>query len=223
MRSISQSGLPSMVARDLGYLEPDSAAWYAARQERIGGSDIGAICGWSPYADREAIMSRKLETQVPPDKLSKGKDRGKRLEDAVVGWMLDKTNAELDKTALHHTFVDVDRDWMLFNPDALATVKGEKAIFEAKTTAERSEERGWGRAGTDKFPLGYQAQCMWGMGILGYETAYLGVLGGTHNGRPDLGFALYKIKFDKDLFMRLVQKGEEFINEMNERKELLWA
>lgn len=210
-----------MGARDLGCFVPDSPEWYAERQYRVGGSDIGAICGWSPYADREAIMRHKLEFQTPPEKLSKGKDRGNRLEAAVLSWMQDKVGAGELETG--HTYVDADRDWMLFNPDALTVVKEKRVIFEAKTTAEESVENMWGRAGTDKFPLGYQAQCTWGMGILGYEMAYLGVLHGTKNGRPDLGFSLYKIKFNQDLFDKLVLKGQEFIDEMYERKDLLWA
>lgn len=210
-----------MAARDLGEFVPDSPEWYAARQSRVGGSDIGAICGWSPYGTYESIMERKLEPQGPAEKLSKGKDRGHRLEEAVLTWMRDKTGAGRLDTG--HTFVDTERDWMLFNPDALTIVKSEPVIFEAKTTAEETTENGWGRAGTDKFPLAYQTQCTWGMGILGYKVAYLGVLHGTKNGRPDLGFSLYKIKFNQDLFDKLVQKGQAFIEDMYERKELMWA
>ena len=211
------------MARDLGFVgEPNSPGWMEARQSRIGGSDIGAICGWSRFDTREEIIQRKLGN-LPEKALTPAMDRGNRLEEPVLLWLQDKLGLQIDRDAHKHTFVHDEHDWMVYNPDGIAyTDDGTMIVLEAKTCSDRSTEFMWGRAGGQKFPTSYQAQVTWGMGIMGCKTAYLGVLRGAINGRPDLGFDKYLMHFDKTAFATLQAKGQEAFDEMTERKGLLW-
>ena len=220
------------MATDLGWVgNPGSDTWNALRENSIGGSDIAAICGWSPYADREKVMQRKLNPQVKAS--TKSQDRGHRLEDAVLWWLKDRLEAEfIDWSAENlleqHTYRHDVHQWATCTPDALALVRPskskppEKAIFEAKTTMDRNTDNGWGRGGSGKVPIGYATQVTWTMGIMGYSTAYLGLLAGAVNGRPELSFMHFKIDFNQGAFDHLIDKATEFMDELNERKQLLW-
>jgi len=168
-------------------------------------------------------MQRKLNPI--PSKSTTSQDRGHRLEEAILGWLKDRLDATLLTSTLEgqDTYQHEEFMWATYSPDALATTpKDPKCIFEAKTAHDRGSDYGWGRGGTNKVPPAYGAQVTWGMGILGYPRAYIGVLGGGLNGRPTLGFMHYKIDYNEDSFNRLLSEGEAFMEELEERKALLW-
>jgi predicted phage-related endonuclease len=65
----------ALTGRLLGYFPQDSDEWHAARATRIGASEIGAICGWSPWQTRADVMARKLgQTERTPQ--TKAQQRG---------------------------------------------------------------------------------------------------------------------------------------------------
>ena len=207
------------MARKLGTWPPGSPEWRAARQGRIGGCDVAAICGWSPWTSREQLLAQKLDGTHKP--LTAAMDRGNRLEAPIIDWLLARHDLTLDETDSTATWVDELDDRLLYNPDGIAaTADGELVLLEAKTVADRCEPRGWGRAGTDLVPTHYQAQVMWGMGLLGITRAHVGVLHGATNGRPDLGFATYTITYDSTLFTFIKYHVLGFLTELNQAKEL---
>ena len=205
-----------MTARILGTWVPNSPEWLQARIGRIGGSDVATICGWSPWTTRAQLLDDKLGTPTRRA-MSAAMDRGNRLEAPIIGWLLDRHGLTLDPDASVATWVDAADDRLLYNPDGITT---EGVLLEAKTTGDRSAERGWGRAGTDQVPQYYKAQVTWGMGLLGLDRCHLGVLHGATNGRPDLAFATYTITYDSTLFTFIKYHVLGFLTELNQAKEL---
>lgn len=194
----------------LGTWESGSAEWLAARDGRIGGSDVGAICGWSPFASRDDLLARKAGLADGPAQ-SAAMMRGTLLEPAILTWLCHRHDLTLDPAASAATYTWLDDQRLIYNPDGITT---NGTLLEAKTTGDRSEDHGWGRAGTDNVPLHYKAQCQWGMGILGLDTCHLGVLAGGINGRPSLAFATYTLRFDPGLFATIRTRVAAFLDDL---------
>jgi putative phage-type endonuclease len=51
----------------IGYFEPGSAEWHAARRNGVGGSEIAAVMGLSPYESRFSLWHRKQGMVNPVD------------------------------------------------------------------------------------------------------------------------------------------------------------
>ena len=201
-----------MQPRLLGPYVPGSPEWHAARRWRIGGSEIAQVMGWSRFGSRDDLLAAKL---TPVDKPpTRAMLRGTVLEPSVLSWGAARHGYQYadgsDGTYLHGVY-----DWALANPDAIAdSDSGERVLIEVKTTTDRSEEMGWGRAGTDQIPLYYRAQVAHGMAVMDLPETRLLVLHGATNGRPDLDIAEYRIKRDRPLEMKLLAAGKRFIHEL---------
>lgn len=198
-----------MKPRLLGTYEPGSPEWLAARRWRIGGSEIAQVLGWSRFGTRADLLAAKLNPVDKPP--SRAMLRGTLLEPSVLSWGAARHGYQYadgsNSTYLHGVY-----DWALYNPDALLV---DDSLVEVKTTADRSKELGWGRAGTDQIPLYYRAQVAWGMAVMDLPETHLIVLHGATNGRPDLDFARYVVKRDRPLEMKLLAAGKRFIAELN--------
>ena len=206
---------PTDEPRLLGWFEPNTPDWHAARRWRIGGSEIAVVMGWSPFQTREELLAQKL-SGASTEVNTKATLRGHLLEPAILAWGAHAKGYQYDQDASTATWLHPLWDFALYNPDSL-TLDG--LLIECKSVADRTTEKGWGRAGTSNVPLYYAAQCQWGMAVLGApETRLLALHGGT-NGRPDLAFCEYKIPADKALQARLLAAGLRFTRELTTAKE----
>ena len=183
--------------------------WLEFRRNTIGGSDVPAILGWSPYATREDVRAEKLKGHTKPD--SKAMQRGRLLEPAILAWVAEEYGVEYDARYAGTAWVD---GWQHFTPDAVTT---DGILIEAKTTGARDLDHGWGRAGGFKgeVPLHYTAQIVWGLGLLGLKEAWCAVLSGA----PTFGFARYRIKFNPDHYAFLVDKARHFYDQLTEARQ----
>ena len=196
-------------------LAPNSPEWHAARRWRVGGSDIGALMGWSKWATAEDVLASKLSGEVRPP--TARQQLGHLVEAPVIAYLLDKYALTVNADA-KGTYVDEQRG-LVFNPDAIAADRdGRTVLLEAKSTADRSAEDGWGRAGSAQIPLTYAAQVQYGMGLLGIDVCYLGVLGGAINGRPDLHLASYRIPHDPGVSAYLIESAAAFAADLHARR-----
>ncbi len=200
--------------RVLGVWADGSPEWLEARRWRVGGSDIGAICGWSKYATRADILAAKLN---PVDRQTPAMRRGHLVEPAILAHLEQDLGLTIDPEASAATYCADDEPRFIFNPDAITT---SGVLLEAKSTSDRNADDGWGRARTELVPIGYQAQAQWGLGLLGLPECWLGVLAGAHNGRPDLHFATYRIRFNERVFAHMTKQAHRFLAELDAaRKE----
>lgn len=203
------------MARILGTYGPHSVEWHAARRWRLGGSEIAQACGWSPHGTRDQLIARKLAGTITDP--TAAQERGTYLEPSVLAWAAHRLGVDLDRQASDTTYLHDQHDWASYNPDGITT-SGD-LLLEIKTTADRSTDRGWGRAGTAQIPLHYACQLEWGLGILGLDRAVLAVLHGATNGRPDLGLAVYRYTARPDRFAALIQRGSAFITDLTDARE----
>jgi putative phage-type endonuclease len=184
--------------------------WLAARQEGIGGSEVGALVGISEYETPFSVYNIK-------------KRGGKDLSDvAAVEWGHRLENVVAEKVAEEVGLVSRfggglwahrEKPFLRVTPDRFATKPRAwkaQALIECKTAGDDEHwesgtihPKGYGSGSA---PLSYQAQCQWQMGILGLPVAYLGclVLGRERQ------FFTVEIHFDRDWFNELAAEAERF-------------
>ena len=202
----------------LGTYTPGSPEWHAERRWRIGGSEIGQVMGWSRWGTRADLLAAKLADPVDKPQ-TEAQLRGTLLEPAVLAWGAARYGYQYadgsDATYVHRAF-----PWALYNPDSIAdSDSGERVLIECKTVTDRSEDNGWGRAGTDRIPAAYKAQVAHGMAVLDLNEAHVLVLAGAHSGRPDLHFSRYVVKRDRAFGNRLLTAGLAFIRELHQLRD----
>ena len=200
-----------MTAILLGTWPDGSPEWHAARQDRIGGSEVGTLMGWSPFETRAELRDRKLGL-VEPKATTPTMARGHYLEQGVADWVADQTGAVYGPALSSGTFVHPDHDWALANPDKVLV--GGRELLEIKTSSEQTPDHGWGRAGTDQIPLHYAAQVTWYLGILGATTCHVAVL----FGKP-FGFRKYRVRFDRSAFNYLLEQASIFRAELDAARQ----
>lgn len=196
----------------LGRWTPADPEWHEARRWRVGGSEIAAIVGWSPWSSREDLLREKATGERR--KTGPAALRGALLESGISEWL--RHSKGIDHVSQPGTYVDSEHDYALANPDGITT---DDRLVEIKTVADRSTEKGWGRANTDNIPLYYRAQVEWCCGVLGIDSWILPVLHGATNGRPDLDFSLYQGRADATYFAWLLEHANNFISDLTKEME----
>lgn len=169
-----------MTFKLLGRFDVESPEWFDARQDRLGGSEVAAILGLSPYESRFSLWHRK-KGLVGPQEMNREMDWGRRLEPVVFakyaegramvkGWHADPGG----------TYQSVERPYQVGSPDALAYdtasawAEGKPSrVVEVKTSPMGDD---WGRDGTDEIPVYYRCQALWYMDIFGAPETHFAVL-----------------------------------------------
>ncbi|MEU1663639.1 lambda-exonuclease family protein [Streptomyces sparsogenes] len=157
----------------IGWFAPGSDQWHAARAQGIGGSEIAAVLGLSPYESRFSLWHRKkgLTGDVPQSEVM---EWGNRLEAAIAGKYAEEHPEQLVVPA--GTYHATGKPWWIANPDRLAlNPDGTIDIVEVKTVRFDDD---WGEPGTDQIPIWYRCQVVWYGGALGVRRARLAVLFG---------------------------------------------
>jgi len=122
----------------------------------VGGSDVAAILGLSPWATPFSVWARIVGGAQGEESIPKA--RGKALEAAVLALYAEETGAELlGAKKLQHPAMPFTRASL----DSMARREGRRVV-EAKTSLERSK---WGEPGTDVIPEPYLYQCTWYSGV----------------------------------------------------------
>lgn len=189
----------------LGWFEPGSPEWHAARAQGIGGSEIAAVLGLSPHESRFSLWHRK-KGAIGPVTESPQMYWGKKHEPTICAEFAER-HPEMD-VVQSPTFAAPGRSWQIANPDRLLT--GPKpiahtrpaALLEAKTAYD---DEGWGEEGTDQIPVWYRAQCLWYLDVLGVQRCYVAVLIGLSDYRE------YVVDYDPADALRMRQAAAEFM------------
>ncbi|ASU83539.1 hypothetical protein CDO52_12745 [Nocardiopsis gilva YIM 90087] len=188
----------------LGSWPSGSEAWHAARAGRLGGSDMAAVLGRSPWVSHYRLWHLKqgLVQDLPT---TEAQARGHYLEPAIASWFADR-HPEFEVVEAG-TFTNVERDYQLANPDRLLLQDGRvRAVLELKSDAGDGE--GWGREGTDEVPLYYRTQIQWYLDCLGLDTAHVAMIG------RGLEFREYQVAYDPADATLLRQHAEQFLDSM---------
>lgn len=190
----------------------------ARRRSGIGGSDIAAVCGLSPWRSAVDVYFDKIgETPEPEEPTPKGPRAslywGTVLEDVIARAYMEWTGRRVVRYT--RLLRSPDRPWEIGDIDRLVIDDGAKIAakpkgeivcrrgLEIKTARVRSEE--WGEEGTDQIPVQYFAQVQWYMGLApSIEEFDVAVLFGGSD------FAIYPIARDDSIIAKLREAAARF-------------
>lgn len=189
--------------------EDDEEAWLAARSRGIGGSDIGAICGVSPFTSARQIYLRK--TGQYEDSLEQNKAGAERMHfghvlepivasEYALRELKDKPYKLIEVDA---TFQHKDYPWALANIDRLIVDDegNPVGILECKTTSEFMNDE-WE---SGEILMSYIYQLNWYLWILGLEKGAFACLVGGNK------FYTYEVYRNDELIRdTLLPKAEAF-------------
>lgn len=160
--------------------EDNEKEWLAVRNKGIGGSDIGAICGVSPFSSARQIYFSKTgqyEDALKPGAASLERMHfGHLLEPIVADEYARRTGKKL--LEVDATFSHKDYPWMRANVDRLMVDDDGKpyGILECKTTSEYNDEE-WA---SGDILMSYVYQLNWYMYILDIKYgAFACLVGGN--------------------------------------------
>lgn len=186
----------------LGQHDPNTPEWDDLRSRGLGGSEIAAVVGLSPWVSRFALWHRKRGT-LGKQTVNTGMDWGHRLEGVVCDAWAELHPEYVTQEA--GTFRHEDRAWQLANVDRLLWEPRRKkpsGLLEVKT-AHQYDAHEWGH-GPEDIPPYYRCQVLWYMDVLGVPEAHLAVLIGGSD------FREYLIPYAADEAEWLREQGREF-------------
>lgn len=128
------------------------------RTKYIGGSDISAILGVSPWRNLVDLWSDKIKPRSENGHNAAAKRRGHRLEPYIIDMIREEHGLEI----VHRNERYTDSDVPFFAAEIDAETASEN--IEIKTV-HPFKAKEWGDVGTDSLPLHYIAQVQWGLGI----------------------------------------------------------
>lgn len=177
----------------------------AIRATGIGGSEIAAVAGLSPYATPLDIYLRKVEPQ--PDVPNFHKERGTYLERGLIDWYADRKGFVVKPAP---TMRHPRHKHVLATPDAIVFDGSGRRTLEVKFPHWRSADE-WGPDGTDEVHEMYVPQMMFEAACA--ETP-LADAAAFING--DL--RSYSVPFDEELSETLCELAERFWRDHVEKR-----
>lgn len=170
--------------------------WHEARRGGIGSSDIPIILGLVPWSSRFQLWHQKAGL-LGPSEPTEAMTVGTFAERAIGAWWASN-HPEYDLAPAPGVYVHNEREWQRASPDFLARkwalpdpgVKPDPPVLIECKFSARSD--GWGKSGTDDIPVGYRAQVLWQLDVLGLDEARVCVLFGG-----EARFAEYVVHADE--------------------------
>lgn len=176
------------------------------RRKFIGGSDIAAILGISPWKTALQLWQDKTQPAMPenndPGRL-RVLNRGKRMEPYVLD--MARTEFGMDVVACNARYIDRDVPHFACEIDAECAADKPCTVenIEIKTV-HPFKAKEWGEdQGTDQLPLHYAAQVLWGLGITGRSRCHVLALIGDDLRR-------YVVERDDEAIAAIRQRAAEF-------------
>jgi len=193
----------------------------ANRTKYLGGSDIGAILGFSKYRTALDVWLEKTGRIV--NKVDNLPVRfGSFAESFVASEYATQTGYDLvhsEEGVSHPTypFMVGHIDRFVFNSSLGSPVDSEDLfnsdgscaathLLECKT-ASPFNQSDWGDLGTDEVPMSYLVQCLWYLAITNLERCDVAVLFGNSD------FRIYEVYRDKELEDLIISKAAAFWND----------
>jgi putative phage-type endonuclease len=173
----------------------DRALWLEERRKGIGGSDVAAIMGISPWKTAYQVYQEK-RGEVKDWKGTDIMDWGRRMEPAIRQYYSDTTGRSVrlpDKIMYHKEY-----PFMLASLDGFTDCR---RIVEIKTARSG---HGWGDPGTNEIPDYYAVQVQHYMLVTGFEVADVPV--SIAGGSP----VLYEVPANPEVQQLILEACKEF-------------
>lgn len=192
------------------------------RQKFLGGSEIPAVLGISPWQTPVELWKQKTGREKPRivDPVHEGiLRRGKRLEPIVRAMAIDKLRErglEVEFIAKNRRYCDHRLPWLTSEIDfeirlsGVAEIDGAEVRFNREwvtadcKTAAGFARRHWGQEDTDAMPIYYAAQFMQGIDLVGVDRCLCAALIGLDD------VALYWITRDDVTIAAMRERAEAF-------------
>lgn len=183
------------------------------RKKGIGGSDVAAILGFSPYKSPYQLW---LDKTGRSEKKAQNESAhfGHLLEDVVAKEFSRRAGLKVQRVT-QQLFLE-DHPWALgnidravINPEISGNVRFKDGalttdqLLECKTASEYMSKL-FGEEGSDQVPDYYLTQCLWYLMITGCQIIHLAVLIGGNK------FRMYRIERDEDLIQSIFEQVKSF-------------
>jgi len=182
--------------------------WLEWRKQGIGGSDVAAILGISPFRTARDLYYDKLGIAVENDESNwVGMEMGNLLEPLVARIFEKKTGLKVyqRKAMFHHP----EHPWMLADLDYLVDLPdGTTAILEIKTTNYNAQGNWWYN-GAEIVPSYYETQGRHYMAVMNIDRCYFCCLYGNNEDES----IIRHIDRDANYEAELITLEEVFWNE----------
>lgn len=178
----------------------------------IGGTDISALLGLSPYKTPVQLWAEKVGLTSLESKAGIHLRFGQHLEPFVAAEYEQVTGlhtCEPGGPLFHaeHSFMFASLDRLVTTSRSDATAKDGRVvadrILECKTTSVFGSI-GWGEEGTDQVPAHYLLQCAWYLAVANLERADIAVLIGNND------FRVYSIRRELRLERLMLDLAKQF-------------
>ena len=185
--------------------------WLAERRAGIGGSDVAAILGLSPFKTAFEVWLDKTSAELtrnPIDDLERIQF-GRLMEDIIAR---EYARREGVKVRRRNELVRHARyPWMIANVDRL--IDGQRCGLECKNVDAMAFRLGdWGEPGTDQAPDEYVLQCQHYMIVLDYPVWHLAACVGGNR------LVHFVIERDAELAEMLIDAEREFWQRVEQRQ-----
>ena len=139
------------------------------RTTYLGGADVAAVLGLSPWLSPFMLYQKKIGAYVEEVTPAKQKifDRGHRWEPIVVEMLVDELRDrghDVEIIARNQRYQDSEYPFLAAEIDLELRVDGEEVNGEAKTVSPFAV-KAWGDEDSDEIPIYYAAQVMHGLMI----------------------------------------------------------
>lgn len=194
--------------------------WLAERRTGLGGTDVGAILGLSPYRTPVDVWMEKTGRAAGDDLAERRRDVrfGLYVEAFVAAEYTRETGRQVQRytAMLRHPTApllgNVDR---LVVPDG-AKVASHKGVIRAQrglevktaNTFAAFDSEAWGAAGTDQVPPHYLVQTATYMALTQLGVWDLAVMFG--NGGRDDDLRIYTVRRDRELEREVIARSSEW-------------
>lgn len=155
------------------------------RQRFIGGSDVAAVLGVSPWKTPLQLWELKTRPllEAPAETRKRVFSRGHRWEAVVAEMLVDRLREnghEVEIVANNRRYIDPARPYLAAEIDFELRLDGEDEITNVELkTVHPFKSKEWGEEETDESPVWYTAQAMHGLGVTGRRRCLVAPLFGA--------------------------------------------
>ncbi len=181
----------------------DNETWLAYRQKGIGGSDVAAVYGQSPFCTTRDLYYTKIGIKpvIEEEDNWVAKKYGHLLEDLVAEIFSHKTGLRIYKKSYlyahpDYPFIQANVDYFVEMPD------GSEAILECKTCNYNCRDK-WNNGAV---PFNYELQVRHYMAVMNLEKAFVACLYGNNENE----FVYRSIERDLDFEADIIEQEKFF-------------
>lgn len=180
------------------------------RTTYIGGADVAAVLGVSPWTSPFLLYQKKigLVTEEIEEEKQRIFARGKRWEPIVIEMLVDELTRRghaVELVAKNQRYRDPEYPFLAAEIDLELVIDGEPVNGEAKTVNPFAAKHGWGEEETDEIPVYYNAQAQHGLMIQPRRRTIVAMLTGFDD-RP----RIYWVERDDEIITGLRAREIEF-------------